>query len=192
MEGPARRGPFNEKRTERRIQATAGASLGVWHLSRTGSAVSKAFTSEENEDAGVPGRAVVRSAPGQERPITAQGHALLVARRDALRAEHAASSAERKKELEHPLALILATLESVRIEPVSPPDGLARFGSLVTLRWEDGRTQTITLVGPDEAESDRVSIASPLGRALLGARVGSVVEIERPRGPAEATVLGVA
>lgn len=154
--------------------------------------MSKAFTSEENEDVSVPGRAVVRSAPGDERPITAEGHRALVARRDALVAERARASAERIKELDHPLALIAATLESVRVTPVTAADGIARFGSVVTLRWADGRMQTLTLVGPDEAEADRVSIASPLGRALVGARVGGIVEIERPRGTAEAALLTVA
>lgn len=153
--------------------------------------MSKAFTSEENEDVSVPGRAIVRVAPGEERPITAEGHRALVARRDALIAERAAASVERAKELDHPLALVAATLESVRVEPSHVPDGVARFGSVVTLRWDDGRTQTLTLVGPDEADGDRISIASPLGRALVGVRAGAIVEIERPRGTAEATVLAV-
>jgi len=153
--------------------------------------VSKAFTSEENEDVGIAGRAVLRSAPGEQRPITAEGHAVLLARRDALIAERKGASAERMKELDHPLALILATLESVQVVAAAPNVGVAHFGSVVTLRWDDGRTQKVRLVGPDEASGDDVSIASPLGRALVGARSGAVVEIERPRGTMQATVIEI-
>jgi transcription elongation GreA/GreB family factor len=154
--------------------------------------VSKAFTSEETEDVSVPGRTIDRSAPGEERPITPEGHAAFVARLEALLAERATASEERAKDLGHPIALLHATLDSVRIVPREEPDGTARFGSVVSLRWEDGREQRVTLVGPDEAEEGRVSIASPLGRALLGARVGAYVEIERPRGAMEAQILAVA
>lgn len=154
--------------------------------------MSKAFTSEETEDVSIPGRAIERSAPGEERPITPEGHAALVTRRDALVGERANASEDRAKELDHPIALVIATLESVRIVPPTPPDGTVRFGSVVTLRWDDGREQRVRIVGPDEAEEGRVSLASPLGRALLGARVGTFVEIERPRGTVEATIVAVA
>lgn len=153
--------------------------------------MSKAFTSEENESTGVAGRTIARAAPGEERPITEAGYRALVARRDALIAERASGSVERAKELEHPLALVAATLESVRVTPLAPADGVARFGSTVALRWDDGRLQHVILVGPDEAEGERVSIASPLGRALIGVRAGALVEIERPRGTAEAEVVEV-
>ena len=72
-------------------------------------------------------------------------------------------------------------------------DGIVRFGSTVTLRWSDGRAQTVRLVGPDEADvkSGRLSIEAPLARALLDAREGSEIEVERPRGVEEATVESV-
>jgi len=44
------------------------------------------------------------------------------------------------------------------------------------------RERTLTLVYPDRADSaaGRISVLSPLGRALLGARAGTDVEIETP------------
>lgn len=162
--------------------------------------MSKAFTSEETEDTSVAGRPPQRVARGQERPITPEGHKALVdelarletsgrAEVRGLSVEHERDQA--KRQLEARVAMISATLESVRVVP--PPetaDGIVRFGSTVTLRWSDGREQTVRLVGPDEAEvkSGRLSIEAPLARALLDAREGSSIEVERPRGVEEATV----
>lgn len=150
--------------------------------------MSKAFTSEETEDVPVLGRLAVRAAPGQERPITSDGHAALVASRDALRVQrdHAKRASNREgqdvvRAIKHRLALVEATLASVRVQDPAPADGVARFGSTVALVDEGGTTRRVRLVGPDEANgTSLVSVLSPLGRALLGARAGGDVEVERP------------
>ena len=162
--------------------------------------MSKAFTSEETEDTSVAGRPPQRVARGQERPITPDGHKALVdelarletsgrAEVRGLSVEHEREQA--KRQLEARVAMISATLESVRVVALpETADGVVRFGSTVTLRWSDGRAQTVRLVGPDEADvkSGRLSIDAPLARALLDAREGSEIEVERPRGVEEATV----
>jgi transcription elongation GreA/GreB family factor len=53
------------------------------------------------------------------------------------------------------------------------------FGATVTVRRDDGRAQTFRIVGEDEAEPARGTIAyvSPLGRAVLGGVVGDTVEV---------------
>jgi transcription elongation factor GreB len=66
-----------------------------------------------------------------------------------------------------------------------------RFGSTVTLEWEDGREQVIRLVGPDEAGGRDVSVESPLARTLLEHHEGDEVEVERPMGTAMATIVRV-
>ncbi len=160
--------------------------------------MSKAFTSEETPDEPVLGRPVQRAARGRERPMTPEGHRPLVAEQQRLsevelpRARAAGDDAGRAR-LEHRLALVTATLESVRVVTPPPVDGVVRFGSLVTLEWEDGRVQELRLVGPDEVEGDarHVSVESPLGRALLEQREGDEVEVQRPKGPALATVVRV-
>jgi transcription elongation factor GreB len=50
------------------------------------------------------------------------------------------------------------------------------------------------IVGPDEADvkAGRLSVESPLARALLGKEVGESVQVERPRGAMEYTVTQVA
>jgi transcription elongation GreA/GreB family factor len=54
------------------------------------------------------------------------------------------------------------------------PDGRVRFGGSVTIAREDGRTQTWTIVGEDQADPAKGSVShvSPLARALLGKGVG--------------------
>ena len=49
---------------------------------------------------------------------------------------------------------------------------------------ETGKTHTWTLVGATEADlaRGRLSAESPVGRALLGAALGSVVAVQTPRG----------
>lgn len=156
--------------------------------------MSKAFTDEEALTASVPGRRVERAAAGQERPITAAGHQALLARAAALRTDVAQSSAEARGQAEHALALVEAALGSVRVAPPSLDDGVVRFGSVVELTWDDGRRQRVHLVGPDELDlpvdgvATRISVLSPLARALLEHVSGDEVELARPRGPAVATI----
>jgi transcription elongation GreA/GreB family factor len=78
-----------------------------------------------------------------------------------------------------------------RAEIVPKPEGDAvAFGSRVTVA-RNGRTQSFHIVGEDEADPPRgaVSFRSPLAQALIGARKGDVVEMEKPA--AEIEILGI-
>ena len=68
----------------------------------------------------------------------------------------------------------------------------ADLGSRVTVEV-DGATDVYTLVGTAEADpsSGRLSVASPVGRALLGAVAGDEVAVQTPRGAVTYTVLAV-
>ena len=59
------------------------------------------------------------------------------------------------------------------------------FGATVSFLDEADEHRTVTIVGVDEAELERgqVSLASPVARALMGARVGDEVRLQTPRGP---------
>lgn len=155
--------------------------------------MSKAFTSEETPDEAVLGRNVQRAARGAERPMTAEGYRALFTEQTKLREERAATSdAQQRAAIDHKLTLLQATIESVRVVDTPPADGTVRFGSLVTLAWDDGRTQELRLVGPDEANgAGKLSVESPLARVLLEQRQGDDVELVRPRGVASATILKV-
>jgi len=56
-----------------------------------------------------------------------------------------------------------------------------------------GRPLEVELVGPLEADlaTGRVSVASPLGQALVGLRDGEVADVDAPRGRLRYEVLAV-
>jgi len=70
---------------------------------------------------------------------------------------------------------------------------LAQAGSRVSILREDGRRFRFHLVPPIDAnvERGRLSVASPLGKALLGRRPGEEFSYEVPRGALRATLLEV-
>lgn len=72
-------------------------------------------------------------------------------------------------------------LATVTITPPALLDGGAGFGCEVVIEDGSGARRTYALVGPDEidAAAGRISAESPLGRRLLRARAGDVVELER-------------
>ena len=65
-----------------------------------------------------------------------------------------------------------------------PPKDRIFFGAWVCIEDEDGNESTVQLV--DQSESDpndaRISIQSPVGRALLGNMEGDSVEVILPKG----------
>ncbi|MFQ3587318.1 MAG: transcription elongation factor GreA [Fimbriimonadaceae bacterium] len=80
---------------------------------------------------------------------------------------------------------------------VERPEGsgdMAHLGSKVELEdVEFGDRFTVTLVGSFEADpaKELISIASPLGEALLGQQTGAVVEVEAPGGTNRYKILAV-
>jgi transcription elongation factor GreA len=68
------------------------------------------------------------------------------------------------------------------------------FGVRVRLEdIETGNTLTYQLVGPDESvpEKGLISVASPLGRALLGKRVDEEARVQTPGGIREFVILEI-
>jgi transcription elongation factor GreB len=68
------------------------------------------------------------------------------------------------------------------------------FGATVTLEnEEDGTKSTYQLVGPDETDTKggKISVESPIGKALLGRNKGDTVLVMRPRGEIELTIVGI-
>ena len=69
-----------------------------------------------------------------------------------------------------------------------------KFGATVKLIDEDTEQEkTYQIVGEPEADvrSGRVSVASPIGRALIGKTIGDTVEVATPRGGKSYEIVGV-
>lgn len=75
----------------------------------------------------------------------------------------------------------------------STPDGSVGIGSTVTVEDEFGKT-SYTIVGPAEvdASSGRISLESPVGKALIGREPGEEVEVETPGGARRVRILKLA
>ncbi len=73
-------------------------------------------------------------------------------------------------------------------------DGACVFGATIDLEeLESGDTVTYQIVGDDEAniKEGKISISSPIARALIGKFEGDVAEVMAPGGIREYEVLGV-
>ncbi len=92
---------------------------------------------------------------------------------------------ERLQHVAARLGEVDAKLTQVRIIDDLPiKDGEARVGTTVTLEDEQMKEQfSYFLVGPDEADPQhgKLSIASPLGKALLGKKSGDRFMLNLPR-----------
>lgn len=150
--------------------------------------MSKAFTREET---GAPEQPLVPRPTG-ESPVTPEGLHALQEELARLNAQPPAEGADAEARARR-VAQLEALVASARV--VEPPQDTseAAFGLWVEVEDEDGARQTYRLVGPLEADARerRLSVESPLGRALLGHAVGDTVTVERPRGALELTLLWV-
>ncbi|WP_417067244.1 transcription elongation factor GreA [Niveibacterium terrae] len=72
-------------------------------------------------------------------------------------------------------------------------DGRCVFGSTVELEDENGNTLVYQIVGEDEADSKagRLSVSSPIARALIGKFAGDIAEVQTPGGVRELEVVDV-
>jgi len=77
------------------------------------------------------------------------------------------------------------------IRPAAQGDVVA-LGSRVTLVDEEGVKESFLLVGAAEANplKGRISNESPVGKALLGRRVGDRIEVQAPGGLVRYTIVG--
>ena len=110
-------------------------------------------------------------------------------------AEYAAAK-ERQSFIEGRIAELEAKLANAQI--INPAlldaDGRCVFGATVDLEdMENGEVVTYQIVGDDEADlkHGKISISSPIARALIGKYSGDVAEVQAPGGVREYEILDV-
>ena len=82
---------------------------------------------------------------------------------------------------------ILQVEENLRSALVVTPEDVdteaVHVGNAVTVKFDDGKPQTFTIVGSAEADPPRrLSNVSPVGKALMGKKKGDEVTINLPSG----------
>ena len=94
----------------------------------------------------------------------------------------------RISDLEHKLA------HADVIDPKTLDTDAAVFGCTVVLENLDTEEEVeYQLVGPDESDihKGRISVSSPLGRAMLGKKVGDEIVVQAPGGKREYEVIDI-
>jgi transcription elongation GreA/GreB family factor len=164
--------------------------------------MSRAFTKESDDDQ-VAGDLPERPMPAHANYMTPRGHEQLQARVKALQEQHevlAAQSAEdsaakqKLREIERDQRYFNVQLErAMVVDPAGQPRDEVHFGASVKILDEDGKTHRFTIVGDDEADvaGGKVSWASPLAKAMMGAKVGDTVNWCRPVGETQVEIVEI-
>ena len=100
----------------------------------------------------------------------------------------------RLREIDRRIRFLSKRLDELSVVKPNPSQaGRAYFGARVTVEDAEGKRASYQIVGPDESDpgAGRISLESPLGRALLGREEGDEVVVERPRGRGTLAVLSV-
>lgn len=107
-------------------------------------------------------------------------------------AEYAAAK-ERQRFVEARVSMLRMRVSQIQLMNLEKiPRDKAGFGSKLNLR-EGDREFVYELVMPEDADPERgfVSVASPIGRALVGKEAGDEVEVPTPGGQRRFEVIGL-
>lgn len=152
-----------------------------------------------------PDVAAMNARPPSDRPyLTEHGRRLLEDRIRVLETtvgelqsalddpELRADSIEEYQRAARELTTLRSNLDTAgAVEDIPDDPRVVELGDIVAIRLDDGTEETYIIVHAVEApvEDQRISIESPLGRALLGKHVGDTVEVPVPTGSYRCTIL---
>lgn len=130
----------------------------------------------------------------EERPRVTQSVAEAAAMGDRSENAEYIYGKKRLREIDRRIRFLTKRLDQLQIvSPAPEQQGRVFFGAYVTLANEAGEAQEYQLVGGDEFDLNqhRISIDSPLARALLGKRVDDEVAVETPSGCHSYVILAI-
>jgi transcription elongation factor GreA len=107
-------------------------------------------------------------------------------------AEYSAAK-ERQTENETRIAELETIIKDSRIVERDESDDSAQIGSKVTVKAK-GQEYVFSIVGSNEAnpQERKISNESPIGKSLIGAKDGDVVDVETPGGIVQYEIISVA
>tara|TARA_R110002110_G_scaffold392133_1_gene605573 strand:- start:10337 stop:10855 length:519 start_codon:yes stop_codon:yes gene_type:complete len=100
----------------------------------------------------------------------------------------------RLREIDSRVRFLSKRLEELTVVDRAPADtGKVFFGAWVTLEDDDGNERCYRIVGPDEFDlaAGKLSMDSPLARALLGKRLDDEVTVQSPAGERGFYITGI-
>ena len=100
----------------------------------------------------------------------------------------------RLREIDRRVRFLRGRLEGLKVVAEAPRDReRVFFGAWMTVEDASGTVRRHRIVGPDEfdREPGYVSMDAPLGRALLGKRVGDAIEVQLPAGAVRVEVIAI-
>ncbi len=93
---------------------------------------------------------------------------------------------KRLREIDRRIRYLSKRLENAQIVNSNLQKGQKKifFGATVTYKQQDGITNTVTIVGIDEADvaNNKISYISPVAKALMKSKEGDTVEVNTPQG----------
>ena len=101
---------------------------------------------------------------------------------------------KRLREIDSRVRFLEKRLDAVTVVHDKPPNmDKVFFGAWVTIEDEDGKEQQCRIVGPDEFDlkENKLSMDSPLAKALLGKSLDDEVVFESPAGSRVLVIVGV-
>jgi transcription elongation factor GreA len=141
-------------------------------------------------------RAELQELKGVQRPAIITAIAEARSHGDLSENAEYAAAKERQSFIEGRIAELERKLGNAQvIDPaLLDADGRCVFGATVELEdLESGDVVNYQIVGDDEADikDGKISISSPMARALIGKSSGDVAEVQAPGGVREYEILGV-
>lgn len=100
---------------------------------------------------------------------------------------------EAQAHLERRIFEIEDFLKNCEIVDIQNDDNITIGKTIVLCKISDNTEYKIKLVGNNEAEpfSMKISVASPIGKAILGKQVGDTIEVDTPNGITEFKIISV-
>src|SRR5262245_41522063 len=175
--------------------------LGDSHFD-LGDPMSRAFVKDSDDDLAA-GELRERPLSAHSNYVTPQGLEQLQTRLRDLQEQHERLAPQARDDsgakqalrvVERDLRYFNAQLErAVVVDLQGQPRDEVHFGAQVQIRDEDDKSNSFTIVGDDEADvaAGKISWASPLAKAMVGASVGDTVTWSRLAGDAEVEIVEI-